>query len=134
MATPKDLIQIDSGITESLWAVDNRSNVYVFIDGNWDLVQGRMASVSAGASVIATSEDGFTWHREGVSFANPKGDRWKQTNVAVPMFRVECGMLINQFIILFIIYHACNAIYHLSYLSFYPLHCLKSVFTILKEI
>ena len=99
MATPKNLRQIDSGITESLWAVDNRSNVYVYIDGNWDLVQGRMATVSAGPSVIATSEDGFVWHREGVSLLNPKGIKWKKAFVPIPMSRVECGMSVNKMVV-----------------------------------
>ena len=92
IATPKELRQIDSGITESLWAVDDKSNVYVYLNGNWDLVHGRMATVSSGPSVIATSEDGFVWYRQGVSLENPKGDRWEKTDIDVPMFRVEAGM------------------------------------------
>ena len=91
MATPQSLRQMDSGLTESLWAVDNKSNVYVYINGNWDLVQGRMATVSAGASVIATSEDGFVWYRQGVTLANPKGNRWQKTDINVPISKVECG-------------------------------------------
>ena len=93
MTTPKNLKQMDSGITESLWVVDNKSNVYLYVNGNWDLVPGRMATVSAGACVIATSEDGFVWYRQGVSVLNPKGNRWLKTDISVPMSRVECGML-----------------------------------------
>lgn len=92
ITTPKNLRQIDSGITESLWAVDDKSNVYVYVNGNWDLVQGRMATVSSGPAVIATSQDGFVWYRQGVSPENPKGDQWQKTTVNVPMSRVESGV------------------------------------------
>ena len=65
IATPKSLRQIDSGITDHLWAVDKTSTVYLYANGIWDAVEGKMAYVTAGPVVIGTSEDGYVWYRKG---------------------------------------------------------------------
>ena len=91
IATPQDLVQIDSGISEYLWAVDRGANVYVYGNGHWDLVSGRMASVTSGESVLATSKDGTVWYRQGVSMSNPKGQSWQRASISIPMRRVESG-------------------------------------------
>ena len=89
--TPKDLAQIDGGISESIWAVDTSDNVYIYSNDNWDLVNGRMASVTSGESMFAISSNGNLWYRQGVLLENPKGYEWQQVKVNTPMMKIESG-------------------------------------------
>ncbi len=89
--TPKDLAQIDGGISESLWGIDTSENVYIYFNNNWDLVDGRMSHVTSGESVFGISSNGDVWYRQGVLLENPKGFGWQQINMIQPIRRIDSG-------------------------------------------
>ena len=92
LATPKDLTQIDTGIADSLWGVDSRNFVYMYSNGQWELVDGKLKSVTAGESgVWGVAMDGSVVYRTGIYSGNPKGTAWTTVPIAMKLKKIESG-------------------------------------------
>lgn len=70
--------QIDTGITNSLWGLNDDGKPFVFDNVTWVPVSGIFTYVTSGqAGVWAVMANRDIFYREGISHLNPTGMKWK---------------------------------------------------------
>ena len=80
---PGNMKQIDTGITSSLWAVNDKDVSFVFNNVSWVPVGGAFHYVTSGqAGVWAVSTDRHVFYRDGINHLNPTGIKWTQVGHA----------------------------------------------------
>lgn len=97
--TIEKMRQIDSGITNAVWAINIRDAVYILKGSNkWEYVPGNQKHVTAGESgVWAVGNKNQVQIRLGITSQNPEGKTWytipeKMTQIDSGPLGVLCGI------------------------------------------
>ena len=74
------MIQIDTGLTPSVWGVDRNKKVYAIVDGSLKKIPGanvkHVTSGEAGTWIVNTAQ--LIYFRAGVDPSNPTGRSWQR--------------------------------------------------------
>ena len=73
--------QIDTGLTDTLWGLNDAGRPFVLNNMTWVPVDGAFTQVSSGeAGVWAVKAGKQVYYREGIRHRNPTGMKWTQVS------------------------------------------------------